>query len=1244
MPRGHPKNTIMSKIKITAISMATAFAVLLFAGQARADFYVYPTIQITNNPVQSNTLTIGTNVLTWLTNITNTASQVCLTNTTGGNATNLFNELGSFGISNVTVVGLSNSTYVTMRSALNSNLTVTLVGTYGRVTYYTSAVFAAQTAAFPFTKESLASRQGYMSAVVTGINAYATTKFDRAALPLSYYIDDTTAQVMSNKTAVNLRITTGTVAKASVTNIWVPSTNLSGAAPGKLRFVTANNDPEGSAYYDIHPMSYQFPYPSISDGASNFFDIVDFAAEGFETNRNIMTLGATWRWFPKLDTVPFYGFSFTNLWGTSQIFSNQWGSDVFARFDMPVKLTSTGTFTGPMFFSGPVASSGTFSNNGTIRGGVIAGALIQDAALNNGTNTGALLIGSRTAGSLSLGSDLSLGSTNFTSLANGNNIALDFGSNVFIHITGSVSADAAICGITKGRESKWHRLYNDQPFTIYLAQNTSDPQPTNRFGFKWTTGDIGIPAYGWADILYDVSALRWVATDVFPYAALATNTISFVNSIYVDPTNGLDSTGLRGRLDRPFQTVTGALAVALAGDTIYGASAEYNAGTNNWLRKGVNYNFAGATVIWTNTYLANSQTFQGLFDDRLTGPTTNYIIGGKFVYWATGGLLIKGMVVQTNALSEMHFTANRVEGSCEVGQLPPQLGGANAFLHFEGGKYFVDVPEIEDTGRFTWGLDEFSSPAVTNGPAITGIYWEQGEGHLNVRKLSVFQGYGVWGHEPTNTSSSDFHYNGDLITVVSNGGAGLYIDSSASVASPNYRSWWRVNELKAPNSLGLSLIGLNKVYWELAGKISAATAIASSSVLWLNAQKVTGLPQAATISGGEHHLNVQQWEQGSGSLGVFISIAAGNNHFNGGWAKVTNASGPLVRVSGGTNLIQGMLLQTTGAGSSAHPIDVATNNLTLQDVALISGSTNSIFATNAQTVTVRGSMTVISNINSLVTIAGLRSQDGKLYGDGSGLTNTPVAVTTTNTLLNTNSLLAGNGVVLTNSGVAGITIATKPNFFMPSFAQSRASWIINNGSSASFTALGDVATINFSGQTAVAGPDAASGAGVFLHTSSLQFNINGVSGNANYRMGRNCYASTRAMLTNQSSVIFWFVLTDQTITTQMTNAPAGGNYGGFRMSTTAPDSTYKFITANGGTQTITDTLVTTNGTDKSFEIYFDDSVSKAYGVIDGVVVATNSANLPASGTSMRYVNAIMGLGSGITNAIKVPYVFATSTK
>src|SRR4051812_8823323 len=133
-----------------------------------------------------------------------------------------------------------------------------------------------------------------------------------------------------------------------------------------------------------------------------------------------------------------------------------------------------------------------------------------------------------------------------------------------------------------------------------------------------------------------------------------------------------------------------------------------------------------------------------------------------------------------------------------------------------------------------------------------------------------------------------------------------------------------------------------------------------------------------------------------------------------------------------------MLLQTTGAGNTAYPIDVATNNLTLQDVSLISGSTNSIFATNAQTVTVRGSMTVISNVNSLVTIAGLRSQDGKLYGDGSGLTNTPVAVTTTNMLLNTNSLLAGNGVVITNSGVAGITIATKPNFFVPSFAQSRA--------------------------------------------------------------------------------------------------------------------------------------------------------------------------------------------------------------
>jgi hypothetical protein len=376
------------------------------------------------------------------------------------------------------------------------------------------------------------------------------------------------------------------------------------------------------------------------------------------------------------------------------------------------------------------------------------------------------------------------------------------------------------------------------------------------------------------------------------------------------------------------------------------------------------------------------------------------------------------MLVVTNGASEIHFSASRIEGSCEPGQLPSgQVGGANAFIHIKSGKVFLDIEEIEDTGRFTFGLDEFSDTVLTNAPAISGIYWEVGETHARVGKLSIFNGYGLWGVSRRTIPRASFTMKESLSRLYQ-----IALLRSMSLVLRLFRvritkAGGRLNEVKSPGAFGLSLIGLHKFYWELAGKISGATAIASSSIVWLNAQKITGLPTAATISGGEHHLTVQQWEQGSGSLGVFISISAGNNHFNGGWAKVTNASGPLMRVSGGTNLIQGMVLQTTGAGNPAYPIDVTTSNLTLQDVTLISGSTNSIFATNAQTVTAYGVINLVSNINANVTLSGLHSQNAIVYGDGSGLTNlaTGAGDVTTAQLNNaSNVLYRWTGTVGTN--------------------------------------------------------------------------------------------------------------------------------------------------------------------------------------------------------------------------------------
>jgi hypothetical protein len=57
--------------------------------------------------------------------------------------------------------------------------------------------------------------------------------------------------------------------------------------------------------------------------------------------------------------------------------------------------------------------------------------------------------------------------------------------------------------------------------------------------------------------------------------------------------------------------VLAAVTNSLPGDLINGLPGEHNCGTNNILRAGRNYDFSGASVVWTNTAQANSQRFKG---------------------------------------------------------------------------------------------------------------------------------------------------------------------------------------------------------------------------------------------------------------------------------------------------------------------------------------------------------------------------------------------------------------------------------------------------------------------------------------------------------------------------------------------------------------------------------------------------------------------------------------------------------
>lgn len=663
------------------------------------------------------------------------------------------------------------------------------------------------------------------------------------------------------------------------------------------------------------------------------------------------------------------------------------------------------------------------------------------------------------------------------------------------------------------------------------------------------------------------------------------------NNIWIDAVYGSDLTGGRGNAGKPFLTMTGGLAVAVAGDMVNVAPGTYNCGTNGVLRRNVNYYFSpGSYLLWSN--MTMTADVYCLFDDRQTGATTNYISGGG-TFFATAynsqtddaNFNLRGLLVVTNTRSEVWF-----QGAKAMVSAPTTLGAQGYFaaLHTLNGIVHWDVPQVID-------------PFVDDGTHASygmGFYWWEGQQHVRVDRVLMQNYYCFWGHDPNpGTAKGNFWCDGNL--VVSTNGVAIYTESSAAVGSPEYKSWFNIKEVKG-GLIGYSVVGLNRVY--VSGqKVSGAIPIDSGGFSWMNIEKVSGTNGLMNLRGGENFISVQQWDDLSpnGVSGAAkVVLYAGINKVMGGHYRANNTNALwFCEVRGGTNYADGLVLDLTNAGGTNgwgfYAASTNENGLTLKDCSIktSNATSNSVFATNLQTVILEGTLTANTNWNPNVSILG--------------------------------------GVPVINRVALNLA-----NSWQDDASKWRVANMMNAGSAGTFTAIGDAATITQTGGSAIfTNADANWGASVIIHSSGSQFGHGTVSGNQNWRTGRYLQAATRSGVTNTANLIWWFCLTDNPVgLAQLTNAPAG-NYVGFRYSTTAGDATIKCVTGNNGTTTVTDSGVVVDTLPHVLEFKMDDAGSNVVFRIDGMFVQTNRANLPPLGTVLRYLNGAQSLVS-TTNALR----------
>jgi hypothetical protein len=209
--------------------------------EAATGFRIYWTVAITNNPITNGmTFSAGADVRDWTTNVTNSATQIAISNSIPLNRTNLFVHLGNYGFSGFSVAYGTNTNDVVLVGNTNVATAISQYGNWASITARTNPVYGAMPVVVPFTVESNAMREFVASALIDILNAWPTNQLSNSAAMLAQIITTrTNGQSVTNLNTRNgtnssgvLDGVSGQMRNVGMSNVTV--TNLSSPGSGLL--------------------------------------------------------------------------------------------------------------------------------------------------------------------------------------------------------------------------------------------------------------------------------------------------------------------------------------------------------------------------------------------------------------------------------------------------------------------------------------------------------------------------------------------------------------------------------------------------------------------------------------------------------------------------------------------------------------------------------------------------------------------------------------------------------------------------------------------------------------------------------------------------------------------------------------------------------------------------------------------------------------------------------------------------
>lgn len=194
-------------------------------------------------------------------------------------------------------------------------------------------------------------------------------------------------------------------------------------------------------------------------------------------------------------------------------------------------------------------------------------------------------------------------------------------------------------------------------------------------------------------------------------------------TVLVVSKSGSDVTGVRGRLDKPFLTIRGALNAASAGDLIQVYPGTYEEASPISLAKGVSYSFIGKGTVQLNAALTSGT----VFTDSSTVATTVILASGwKFEGRSTQVVLNQS--VASNVTIDVNEMVSSNGKTINTGTNAVTFIKANRIA----GNAFSGTIWLTSCAKFVADIKQLESGAFGN------AYWSANAKYVNIHAQRIF--------------------------------------------------------------------------------------------------------------------------------------------------------------------------------------------------------------------------------------------------------------------------------------------------------------------------------------------------------------------------------------------------------------------------------------------------------------------------------------------------------------------------